>query len=139
MVVADLILELLGNAEINCGKSFPNGRMPILEELEVRLSTKEARISPGAIDNYFGANGDRDRFAALCEEETLLQIYSPYLRGGAYCDRMSDRILEIVLSSATDYTFKSIHRGQSRYDPKTDCFCNEIIITTLSWMLLTEE
>ena len=139
MVVADLILELLQNDGINCGKAFPNGRMPILEEPEVRVSTKGAQISPYAIDNYFAMGKDSDRYAALCEEETLLQIYSPYLWGGNFCDKTTERVLTVVLSGAVGYTFKMIRRGDSHYDPKTDCFCNEIIITTLSWVLLTEE
>lgn len=139
MVVAELIRELLENDGIRSGESFPNGRMPVLEEPEVRISTKEARISPCAIDNYFGVSGDQDRYAALCEEETLLQIYSPYLWGGSFCDKTTDRVLEIVLGSASAYTFKTVYRGQSRYDPKTDCFLNEIIITTLSYVRLSEE
>lgn len=139
MGMIDKLLELLTAAGVHCGKAFPNERMPLLEEPAVMVSTKQMQISPCAIDNHLGVYGDEVCVAALCEEEIFLHVYSPYLWGGRFCDTTTDRVLSAILNGITDCTFKSIHRTQSYYDPKTDCFRNEITVTVLSWMRLVEE
>ena len=139
MGIADKILDFLEQAQIHCCKSFPNGKMPLLEEPAVMVHSKEMKISPCVISNHFGNRGDDVCRAAMCEEEVQLQIYSPYLWGGRFCDRTTDSILQIVLGAITGNTFRSIRRGQSYYDPETDCFRNDITIASLAWVRLLEE
>ena len=139
MGITDRLLELLSAAEIHCEKAFPNHRMPLLQAPAVMLSAKEMQISPCAIDNHLGVYADEVCRAALCEETVALQVYSPYLWGGRYCDKTTDKVLSVALSAIGDATFKSVHRAQSYYDPDTDCFRNEIIVTVLSWIRLVEE
>ena len=139
MGIADTILSLLGDAEVHCSKAFPNGKMPALEEPVVMVSTKQIQFTPCAISHHFGLSGDDVSRVVLCEEEVLLDVYSPYLWGGKFCDRTTDNILNLVLSSIMDYTFKNVRRGQSYYDPETDCYRNEICVAALAWIRFLEE
>ena len=139
MGLVDPILSVLSDAQIRCCKAFPNEKMPVLEEPIVLVGTKQLVLTPGAIDHNFGTKGDEVCRAALCEEDVLLDVYSPYLWGGRFCDKVTDQVLQIVLGSVMDYTFKTIRRAQSYYDPETDCYRNEIVITALAWLRLTED
>ena len=139
MGIKQTLLELLEAAEIHCAKAYPNGKMPVLQTPAVMVSTKEMNITPCAIDNHLGVYADEVCRAALCEEVVALHVYSPYLWGGRYCDTTTDKVLSVVLSAMGESTFQSVHRDQSYYDPKTDCFRNEITVTVLSWIRLVEE
>ena len=136
MGLSDTLIDLLTEAEVHCCAAFPNGKMPYLQDPSVMLQSKQLKISPCAIANHFGNIGDDVCRAALCEEDLVLQVYSPYSWGGRFCDRTTDRILSIVLEAISDFTFRSVHRGTTYYDPETDCYRNDITISAVAWVRL---
>lgn len=139
MDLIKIVTDLLTENGIHCCQSFPNGRMPILEEPAVMVGRNGRAMTPVAITNYLGCRGDDSASAALCREEIFLHVYSPYLWGGRFCDRTTDRVLSVILKNIDVGMFEQIRQTINHYDAKTDCFRSEIYITVPMWVQLSSQ
>lgn len=137
--VEDLISKLvaqLSAAGLHCAAAYSIGRLPLLTEPLIIVDCT-VMLLPAAIGDCFGRDKDGGYYQCRTAEHTaLLEVYAPYLGGGAAVGTVVREILGALQTEPEDYSMRSIRVGQTRYDPDSDCFRSTVSVRFDAFLVL---
>lgn len=116
-----LVQRLLALAGLHCLSEYPFAPLPRLETPMVAVGLESQRLRLTAFGDFFGYFAGHPCTGFLQESVIRLDVFSPYLSGGAPCrTTMNDAVLA-VLGGVANHSLTDVKVGDIHYDPKVDC------------------
>lgn len=116
-----LVQLLLANAGLHCLSEYPFAPLPRLESPMVAVGLDSQRIIRPAFGNFIGNLVNRPCTGFLLESVIRLDVFSPYMSGGAPCRATMNSALLAALNGVANHALTDIRVGDIHYDPKVDC------------------
>lgn len=124
-----LVQRLLSNAGLHCMSEFPRSVLPRLQNPMIAVGLDSQRLLPTAFGGFFGYFAGRTCTGFLQESVIRLDVFSPYLSGGAPCRSTVNDALVAVLGGVANHSLREVSVGDIHYDPEVDCVRCTILLT----------
>ncbi|MBQ3357031.1 MAG: hypothetical protein IJG45_07980 [Oscillospiraceae bacterium] len=130
MVELKLLVErLLSNAGLHCLLEYPFAPLPRLETPMVAVGLDSQRLLKTAFGDFFGYLAGRVCTGFLEESVIRLDVFSPYMSGGAPCRTTMNEALLAALNGVVNHSLTDVKVGDIHYDPKVDCIRCSALLT----------
>lgn len=129
-----LVQRLLSLAGLHCLAEYPSAALPRLSSPMIAVGLEAQRLRPAAIGGFFGYFGGRPCTGFEQESVIRLDIFAPYLNGGAPCRATMNEALLAVLDGVANHSLTDVRVGELHYDPKVDCMRCTAMLTYRAYL-----
>ena len=116
-----LVQFLLTEAGLHCLSEYPFSMLPRLETPMVAVGLESQHLTMSAFGNFFGYLVGRTCTGFQEESVIRLDVFSPYLSGGAPCRTTMNAALLAAIGGVANHSLTDVKVGNIHYDPKVDC------------------